>query len=91
MSKVEFDGCEPITDVNKKRLPVYDLPSTKEIIASNFKRQKSDAEKKETYRIMDASPTPPVFEEEKSAHEEFEEFKEELKAVEELKALADPI
>lgn len=82
MSLVKFNGCEPITSPSEpsQRLVAYDLPSTEECIRNNFKRQKTDEEKKAGYRIAD---------DDVSDQEKIDQLKEELKCSEELKALSD--
>lgn len=52
MSLVTFDGPEPITQriCSEERLIAHDLPTTEHIMANNFKKQKTDEEKKSTYR-----------------------------------------
>lgn len=93
MSLINFDGCEPVITPPqpKPRLVAHDLPTTDELIRNNFKRQKTDEEKKKGYRISgeDCDCAPHGCDDEMSEQEKIDNMKEEIKCSEELKALSD--
>lgn len=102
MSLVSFDGPEPnYRSAKSPQSPISShLPSTEDLIAKNFKRQKTDEEKKRDYRVIsdpDEIKLPSVNgviidkEDDRSAQEQMDDWKSEIRATDELKALADPI